>query len=106
MLCCCYFVIILVEPVTSLLHYVHDYLILQVKAIYVKNLPENVSSERLKELFECNGEVTKVVLPPAKAGQGKRDFGFVHFADRSSALKAVKATEKFEIDGKFFLLFS
>ncbi|CAL9177830.1 unnamed protein product [Musa hybrid cultivar] len=71
----------------------------QVKAIYVKNLPENVSSERLKELFELNGEVTKVVLPPAKAGQGKRDFGFVHFADRSSALKAVKATEKFEIDG-------
>ncbi|KAJ8478358.1 hypothetical protein OPV22_022085 [Ensete ventricosum] len=71
----------------------------QVKAIYVKNLPENVSSERLKELFERNGEVTKVVLPPAKAGQGKRDFGFVHFADRSSALKAVKATEKFEIDG-------
>ncbi|RWW68416.1 hypothetical protein BHE74_00024056 [Ensete ventricosum] len=52
------------------------------KAIYVKNLPENVSSERLKELFERNGEVTKVVLPPAKAGQGKRDFGFVHFADR------------------------
>lgn len=104
MLCCCYFVIILVEPVSSLLHYVHDFLILQVKAIYVKNLPENVSSERLKELFELNGEVTKVVLPPAKAGQGKRDFGFVHFADRSSALKAVKATEKFEIDGKCFFI--
>ncbi|RRT57439.1 hypothetical protein B296_00047259 [Ensete ventricosum] len=78
---------------------------LQVKAIYVKNLPENVSSERLKELFERNGEVTKVVLPPAKAGQGKRDFGFVHFADRSSALKAVKATEKFEIDGKYYFYY-
>ncbi|URE42424.1 hypothetical protein MUK42_14067 [Musa troglodytarum] len=49
----------------------------EVKAIYVKNLPENVSSERLKELFERNGEVTKVVLPPAKAGQGKRTLGHV-----------------------------
>ncbi|KAI0500755.1 hypothetical protein KFK09_018971 [Dendrobium nobile] len=70
----------------------------QVKAIYVKNLPESVTSEKLKENFERHGEITKVVLPPAKAGQ-KRDFGFVHFAERSSALKAVKGTEKYEIDG-------
>ncbi|KAJ6821867.1 heterogeneous nuclear ribonucleoprotein R [Iris pallida] len=70
----------------------------QVKAVYVKNLPENVVSEKLKELFERHGEVTKVVLPPSKAGQNKRDFGFIHFAERSSALKAVKETEKYEID--------
>ncbi|XP_038972949.1 heterogeneous nuclear ribonucleoprotein Q-like [Phoenix dactylifera] len=70
----------------------------QVKALYLKNLPENVTPEKLKELFGHHGEVTKVVLPPAKAGQ-KRDFGFIHFAERSSALKAVKGTEKYEIDG-------
>lgn len=70
----------------------------QVKAIYVKNLLDTVTSEKLKELFERHGEITKVVLPPAKGGQ-KRDFGFVHFAERSSALKAVKGTEKYEIDG-------
>lgn len=71
----------------------------QVKCVYVKNLPENVTSEKLKEIFGRHGEVTKVVLPPAKAGQNKRDFGFIHFAERSSALKAVKSTEKYEIDG-------
>lgn len=70
----------------------------QVKAIYVKNLPENVTSEKLKEIFDKHGEITKVVLPPSKAGQ-KRDFGFIHFTERSSALKAVKGTEKYEIDG-------
>ena len=73
----------------------------QVKAVYVKNLPEGVTSEKLKALFERHGEVTKVVLPPSKTGQNKRDFGFIHFAERSSALKAVKGTEKYEIDGKF-----
>lgn len=73
---------------------------LQVKALYLKNLPENVTPEKLRELFERHGEVTKVVLPPAKAGQ-KRDFGFIHFAERSSALKAVKGTEKYEINGNF-----
>ncbi|KAJ0968642.1 hypothetical protein J5N97_025559 [Dioscorea zingiberensis] len=71
----------------------------QVKCVYVKNLPENVTSEKLKEIFGRHGEVTKVVLPPAKAGQNKRDFGFIHFAERSSALRAVKGTEKYEIDG-------
>lgn len=71
----------------------------QVKALYVKNIPENTSTEHLKELFQRHGEVTKVVMPPAKAG-GKRDFGFVHFAERSSALRAVKDGEKYEVDGQ------
>ncbi|KAJ8900593.1 hypothetical protein K2173_025370 [Erythroxylum novogranatense] len=69
-----------------------------VKALYVKNIPENTSSEKLKELFQRHGEVRKVVMPPGKTG--KRDFGFIHFAERSSALKAVKDTEKYEIDGQ------
>lgn len=64
----------------------------------MKNIPENTTTEQLKELFSHHGEVTKVVMPPSKAG-GKRDFGFIHYAERSSALKAVKDTEKYEIDG-------
>lgn len=72
----------------------------QVKALYVKNLPDGVTSEKLKAVFERHGEVTKVVLPPSKPGQSKRDFGFVYYAERSSALKAVKEDEKYEIDGQ------
>lgn len=71
----------------------------QVKALYVKNIPENTPTEQLKELFQRHGEVTRVVMPPAKAG-GKRDFGFVHYAERSSALKAVKDTETYEVNGQ------
>ncbi|KAL8166986.1 hypothetical protein V2J09_008485 [Rumex salicifolius] len=72
----------------------------QVKALYVKNIPDNATPEQLKELFQRHGEVTKVVLPPAKNGQGKGNFGFIHFSERSSALKAIKDTEKYEIDGE------
>lgn len=43
-------------------------------------------------------------MPPGKAG-GKRDFGFIHYAERSSALRAVKDTEKYEIDGTCFILY-
>uniref|UniRef100_A0A7N1A3D9 RRM domain-containing protein n=1 Tax=Kalanchoe fedtschenkoi TaxID=63787 RepID=A0A7N1A3D9_KALFE len=72
----------------------------QVKALYVKNIPDNTTTDQLKEVFQRHGEVTKVVMPPSKSGSAKRDFGFVHFAERSSALKAVSNTEIHEIDGQ------
>ncbi|XP_022898435.1 heterogeneous nuclear ribonucleoprotein Q-like isoform X1 [Olea europaea var. sylvestris] len=71
----------------------------QVKALYVKYIPENTPIEQLKSLFQRHGEVTKVVMPPSKCG-GKRDFGFVHYAERSSALKAIENTETYEINGQ------
>ncbi|KAG4928439.1 hypothetical protein JHK85_054925 [Glycine max] len=72
----------------------------EVKLVYVKNLPENITQDRLKELSEHHGKITKVVLPSAKTGQEKSRFGFVHFAERSSAMKALKNAEKYEIDGQ------
>ncbi|XP_020590290.1 heterogeneous nuclear ribonucleoprotein Q [Phalaenopsis equestris] len=71
----------------------------QIKSVYVKNLPKDVSQDQLKKLFEHHGEISKVVLPPAKAGQEKR-FGFIHFAERTSAMKALKNTERYEINGE------
>ncbi|KAL9275943.1 Heterogeneous nuclear ribonucleoprotein Q-like protein [Drosera capensis] len=72
----------------------------QVKAIYVKNLPKDVSPEMLKEIFGRHGKVTNVALPPAKAGQENSRYGFVHFAERASAMKALQNTERYELDGK------
>ncbi|KAG8374110.1 hypothetical protein BUALT_Bualt11G0096800 [Buddleja alternifolia] len=71
-----------------------------VKAVYLKNLPKNITQDQLKDVFERHGKITKVVLPPAKPGQEKSRYGFVHFAERSSAMKALKNTEKYEIDGQ------
>lgn len=70
----------------------------------MKNLPKNITQDQLKQLFEHHGKITKVVLPPAKSGQEKSRIGFVHFAERSSAMKALKNTEKYEIDGDHYLL--
>jgi len=75
----------------------------QVKAVYVKNLPKNVTQEQLKKLFERHGKITKVVLPPAKSGQEKNRIGFVHFAERSNAMKALKNTERYELEGNILL---
>ncbi|WCJ34297.1 RNA-binding (RRM/RBD/RNP motifs) family protein [Euphorbia peplus] len=72
----------------------------QVKAVYIKNLPKDITQDQLKQLFEPHGKVTKVVLPPAKPGHERSRYGFVHFAERSSAMKALKNTEKYVIDGQ------
>lgn len=72
----------------------------------MKNLPKDITQDRLRQLFEHHGKVTKVVLPPAKAGHERSRFGFVHFAERSSAMKALKNTEKYEIDGNFLSSFA
>ncbi|XP_024024788.1 heterogeneous nuclear ribonucleoprotein Q isoform X1 [Morus notabilis] len=72
----------------------------QVKAVYVKNLPKDITQDRLRRLFEHHGKIAKVVLPPAKLGHENSRFGFVHFEERSSAMKALKNTEKYEIDGQ------
>ncbi|CAI9785865.1 unnamed protein product [Fraxinus pennsylvanica] len=72
----------------------------QVKAVYVKNLPKEINQDQLKKIFERDGKISKVVLPPAKPGMENNRIGFVHFFDRSSAMKALKNTEKYEIDGK------
>ena len=52
----------------------------QVKTIYVKNLPENVSWQD-QELFDKHGEVTK-----KRTSTCRGCISFVHFAERSSLL--------------------
>lgn len=72
--------------------------------MYVKNLPKNITQDQLKRAFEHHGKITKVILPPAKPGHENSRFGFVHFSERSSAMKALKNTERYEIDGKCYSL--
>lgn len=83
-----------------MLFYKDVHICLQVKSLYVKNLPKTVTQEQLKKLFEHVGEITKVVIPPAKSGHENR-YGFVHFKERSMAMKALKNTERYELDGEF-----
>uniref|UniRef100_A0A1J3G7A1 Heterogeneous nuclear ribonucleoprotein Q n=1 Tax=Noccaea caerulescens TaxID=107243 RepID=A0A1J3G7A1_NOCCA len=71
----------------------------QVKALYIKNLPRDITQERLKALFDHHGKILKVVIPPAKPGKEDSRYGFVHYAERTSVMKALKNTERYEIDG-------
>lgn len=55
--------------------------------LYVRNLTTDFGEEKLKELFEPFGSIERV--------KKIKDYGFVHFEERASALKAME-----ELNGK------
>lgn len=55
----------------------------KVKVLYVRNLKSDVTEASLRDTFEVYGSIEKV--------KKVKDYGFVHFADRDSALQALEA---------------
>ena len=50
----------------------------QVKVLYIKNLKESVTDERLQEMFAKYGEIERI--------KKIRDYAFVHYMQRESAV--------------------
>ncbi|CAO1431202.1 unnamed protein product [Diamesa tonsa] len=59
----------------------------KVKVLYVRNLTQDISEEKLKEQFEQYGKVERV--------KKIKDYAFVHFEDRDHAVLAMR-----DLDGK------
>lgn len=55
----------------------------QVKVLYVRNLKEAVTEQKLRELFEPHGEVEKI--------KRIKDYAFIHYKERDAAVQAMKA---------------
>ena len=65
--------------------------------IYVGNLPFNLGSEDLKEIFEEYGEVTTTKIVSDKLSGRSKGFGFVEMEDGTAASEAIAA-----LNGKQF----
>ncbi|XP_037951722.1 heterogeneous nuclear ribonucleoprotein R isoform X2 [Teleopsis dalmanni] len=61
----------------------------KVKVLYVRNLTQDVSEDKLKEQFEQYGKVERV--------KKIKDYAFVHFEDRDSAVIAMRGLNGKEI---------
>lgn len=59
--------------------------------IFVGRLAESVTRDQLQKLFEKFGEVSDCDI--------LRDYGFVHMADESHALKAIRELDRLELGG-------
>ncbi|XP_053686386.1 heterogeneous nuclear ribonucleoprotein Q-like [Sabethes cyaneus] len=63
----------------------------KVKVLYVRNLTQDTSEEKLKECFEQFGRVERV--------KKIKDYAFVHFEDRDHAVDAMKDLDGKEVNG-------
>ncbi|XP_037539873.1 embryonic polyadenylate-binding protein [Nematolebias whitei] len=67
--------------------------------VYIKNFGEDLSDEKLKELFSAFGRTLSVRVMKDEKGRS-RGFGFVNFAHHEDAQKAVEEMNGKEINGK------
>jgi polyadenylate-binding protein len=66
--------------------------------VYVKNLAETVTSDKLKEVFGHFGPITNVVIMTDETGKSK-GFGFVNFNDPTDAKNAVDTLNGTQLEG-------
>ncbi|XP_017962220.1 heterogeneous nuclear ribonucleoprotein R isoform X11 [Drosophila navojoa] len=61
----------------------------KVKVLYVRNLTQDVTEDKLKEQFEQYGKVERV--------KKIKDYAFIHFEDRDSAVEAMRGLNGKEV---------
>ncbi|KAK9152038.1 hypothetical protein Syun_010347 [Stephania yunnanensis] len=71
--------------------------LLDVKAVYLEGLAESWEEDKLKKLCEQYGEDEKVQFVRKFLSTRRKDFGFVSFVTRESAVACVEGINKFEI---------
>lgn len=72
--------------------------------LFVAKLPQNVTSERLKAMFETYGTVIDAkVITDRETGMSKC-YGFVEMASDESAREAIEKLNGIEMDGKEVLV--
>ncbi|KAJ8675044.1 hypothetical protein QAD02_010830 [Eretmocerus hayati] len=63
----------------------------KVRVLYVRNLTQDCSEEKLKECFEQHGKIERV--------KKIKDYAFIHFEDRDCAVKAMRELNGREMGG-------
>jgi len=66
----------------------------KVKAVYVCKLDEKVTEENLKTAFEKFGEIEKIVMSNQMQSSKRKDYAFVMYMERESALKAIEEMQE------------
>lgn len=67
--------------------------------MYIKNFPDGMGEEKLRDLFEAFGKITSYKVMSDETGKS-RCFGFVAFEDAEAAEEAVNQLNGKEMDGK------
>ena len=70
------------------------------KRLFVGNLPQQVSSADLNQLFSEFGTVQSVEIMPGRDSRRNKGFGFVEMGSEAAAEAAIQGLHNREIDGR------
>ncbi len=73
---------------------------IDMKNIYVGNLPFSSTSDEIQQLFEAHGAVSRVHLVEDRDTGRPRGFGFVEMEDESAGNAAIEALNESEFGGR------
>ena len=76
------------------------YVLLQVKKLYVGNLPYSTADADLQSMFAQYGAVDKASVLMDRLSGRSRGFGFVEMTNDEEALAAIEGLNGKEIDGR------
>lgn len=69
--------------------------------IYLGNLPDNTTEEKLKSLFETFGTIESIKIIKDRFSGRPKGFGFIEMPSNSEADQAIKALNGNLIDGNY-----
>lgn len=70
---------------------------MQVKTVYIDGLPDSWDEEKVKEYVQQYGQIEKIQLSKNFTVARRKDFGFVSFSSRESAVACVDGINNSEI---------
>lgn len=68
--------------------------------LYIGNIDYSTDDKRLRDAFSKFGTITDCFCPVDRASNRPRGFGFVTFAGREDAMKAIAEMDNTELDGR------
>ena len=68
--------------------------------VYVGNLPFSIDDEKLREIFSAFGDIEEVQVIKDKVSGRSKGFGFVTFANKEDAEKAIEKLNDKEVEGR------
>ncbi|KNH04826.1 polyadenylate-binding protein 4 [Perkinsela sp. CCAP 1560/4] len=68
--------------------------------LFIKNLPDSVDDEKLKEMFAPFGELVSATVKVDPETQISKEYGFVAYKDRESAEKALEKMNERTFNGR------
>ncbi len=68
--------------------------------IFIGSLPFKLKENQLREIFEKFGEVSAVKIILNKITRQNKGYGFISMVNDEEALKAIKALDGTEVDGR------